>query len=142
MVVHFHFRSIYTKTVRSIIAKIPIPRNPHSSEAVKLSDGSLFISLKDKIPSTQNCPIIPNKCGRILSPTEATIAEEDAKKYKSLGKFCGKYGISRSYAINKLNLQKEKFFAEEKERIDKLSDKKKRGLIMRRLIKKDRFQSF
>lgn len=138
----FHLRSIYTKTVRSIIAKIPIPRNPHASEPLKLSDGSFFISLKDKVLSTENCPIIPNKCGRVLSPVEAKLAEEDAKKYKSLGKFCGKYGVSRSYAINRLNLQKEKFFMNEQERIEKLSDKKKRGLIIRRLIKKDRFQSF
>lgn len=135
-------RTIYTKTVRSIIAKIPIPANPQASEPVKLSDGSLFISLKEKVPSTANCPIIPNKCGRILSEAEAKEAQKDAHKFKSLGKFCGKYGVSRSYAINKLNLQKEKLVQEEKERIEKLSDNKKRGLIMRRLIRKDRFESF
>jgi len=135
-------RTIYTKTVRSIIAKIPIPANPQAGEPIKLNDGSLFISLKEKVPSTANCPIIPNKCGRILSESEAKEAQKDALKYKSIGKFCGKYGVSRSYAINKLNLQKEKLVEEEKERIEKLSDNKKRGLIMRRLIRKDRFQSF
>lgn len=135
-------RTIYTKTVRSLVAKIPIPANPQAGEPVKLSDGSLFISLKEKVPSTANCPIITHKCGRILSEAEAKLAEKDARKYKSLGKFCGKYGVSRSYAINKLKLQKEKFVEEEKERIDNLSDDKKRGLITRRLIRKDRFQSF
>jgi hypothetical protein len=135
-------RTIYTKTVRSIIAKIPIPASPHAGESIKLNDGSLFISLKEKVPSTANCPIIPNKCGRILSEAEAKDARLDSHKFKSLGKFCGKYGVSRSYAINKLNLQKEKLVQEEKERIEKMSDNKKRGLIMRRLIRKDRFESF
>lgn len=135
-------RTIYTKTVRSLIAKIPIPANPQAGEPVKLNDGSLFISLKEKVPSTANCPIIPHKCGRILTEAEAKLAEKDARKYKSLGKFCGKYGVSRSYAINKLKLQKENFVEEEKERINNLSDDKKRGLIMRRLIRRDRFQSF
>lgn len=135
-------RTIYTKTVRSIIAKIRIPANPQASEPIKLNDGSLFIFLKEKVPLTTNCPIIPNKCGRILSEAEAKEAQKDSLKYKSLGKFCGKYGVSRSYAINKLNLQKEKLVQEEKERIENLSDNRKRGLIMRRLIRKDRFQSF
>lgn len=135
-------RTIYTKTVRSIIAKIPNPINPNSSEPIKLNDGSLFISLNAKTPSTANCPIIPNKCGRILSETETLEAQKDARKYKSLGKFCGKYGVSRSFAINQLNLQKEQFVEMEQERIEKLSDKMKRGLIMRRLIRKDRFESF
>lgn len=135
-------RTIYTKTVRSIIAKIPIPANPHASAPIKLSDGSTFVSLKAKTPSTANCPIIPNKCGKILGDSEALEAEKAARKYKSIGKFCGKFGVSRSYAINKLNLQKEKLFEEERERIEKASDNIKRGLIRRRLIKKDRFQSF
>ena len=136
------FRTIYTKTVRSIIAKIPIPSNPQASEPLKLNDGSLFISLKEKAPSTATCPIILNKCGRVLTEAESKEAQKDALEFKSLGKFCGKYGVSRSYAINKLNLQKEKFVEEERKRIEKLSDNMKRGLIMRRLIRKDRFESF
>ena len=138
----FQLRSIYTKTVRSIIAKVHNPINPHSSEPIKLSDGSSFFYLKEKAPSTANCPIIPSKCGRILSESEIKIAEADARKYKSLGKFCGKYQISRSFAINQLKLQKQHFFDAEKARIDNLSDKMKKGLIMRRLIRKDRFLSF
>lgn len=135
-------RTIYTKTVRSIIAKIPNPINPNSSQPIKLNDGSLFITVNEKVPSTANCPIIPNKCGRILTEAEMIEAQKEGRKYKSLGKFCEKYGVSRSFALNQLNIQKEKFIAEERERIEKLSDKKKRGLIMRRLIRKDRFESY
>lgn len=138
----FQFRTIYTKTVRSIIAKIPNPANPNSSEGIKLNDGSLFFSINSKKPDTSNCPIIPNKCGKFMQSEEIEAAEKIASKYKSIGKFCGRFGVSRSFAINRLGCGKEKFNNEEKERIEKLSDTKKKGLIMRRLIRKDRFESF
>ena len=137
----FQFRTIYTKTVRSIAAKIPNPINPNASEPIKLNDGSLFISLNDKVLSTVNCPIVPNRCGRILTEAEIVEAQRDAQKYKSVGKFCGKYNVSRSFAINQLNLEKDKFAEEERVRIEKLSVNRKRGLIMRRLIRKNRFET-
>lgn len=135
-------RSIYTKTVRSIIARTPNPSNPYASEGIKLSDGSMFYSINEKAPDTSNCPIIPSKCGKVLTQSEIDMAERDARKYKSLGKFCGKYGVSRSFAINRLNLRKDHFEQEETLRIEKLSDVKKRGLIIKRLIRKERFKAF
>lgn len=135
-------RSIYTKTVRSLRAKIPIPESPFASAPIKLSDGSLFISLKERQPSTANCPIIPYRCGRVLSEEEEKVAQKAANKYKSVSKFCERFGVSRSFAINKLKLQKEALLEKERDRIEGLSDDKKRGLILRRLVRRERFKSF
>ena len=135
-------RTIYTKTVRSIIAKIPNPLNPNASEGIKLNDGSLFISLNSKVTDTSQCPIIPNKCGGLMPISEIEANTKIASKYNSIGKLCGRFGISRSFAINRLGCQKEKLVKEETERIDKMSDKRKRGLLIRRLIRKDRYESF
>lgn len=134
-------RTIYTKTVRSIIAKIPNPINPNASKAIKLSDGSSFISL-DNSMDTLKCPVIPNKCGDVMSLDQIESAEKIALKYTSISKICGRFKVSRSFAINRLGCQKEKLVSEEKERIEKMSDLKKRGLLMRRLIRKDRFESY
>lgn len=136
----FQLRTIYTKTVRSIIAKIPNPINPTASKGIKLSDGSSFISLNS--PDTSKCPIIPNKCGDFIPLDKIDGIQKIASKYKSIGKLCGRFKVSRSFAINRLGCQKEKLEGEEKERIEKMSDVKKRGLLMRRLIRKDRFESF
>ena len=136
------FRTIYTKTVRSIIAKIPNPINPNASEGIKLSDGSTFIILNSVAPDTFKCPIITNKCGDYMPLTEIEANEEIASKYKSIVKLCGRFGVSRSFAINRLGCQKDKFAKEEKERIEKMSDLKKRGLLIRRHIRKNRFESF
>lgn len=135
-------RTIYTKTVRSIIAKIPNPINPNASEAVKLNDGSLFISLNPNSIDTSKCPLIPNKCGNYMPVEDIKANEKLASKYKSIGKLCGRLGVSRSFVINRLGWQKEKLIKEEAERIEKMSDKRKRGLLIRRLIRKDRFDSF
>lgn len=138
----FFFRSIYTKTYRNLIAKIPVPPNPFKSAPIKLSDGSTFYSLNDNLPNTSNCPIIPNKGGEILQWWTLDEATKAAKKYKSVTKFCAKFGVSRSCAINKFKIQKEKLDLEEKERIEGLNLSHKRGLVMRRLTRQDRFRSF
>lgn len=135
-------RSIYTKTVRSIRARAPMPPSPYASQTpVKLDDGSLIFNLKERLPSTENCPVIPCKMGRVLSPTEQVNLTISNKN--TLSKLAKELNLSRSFIISRQSPEKrEQLRAEEQARIDKLSVRQKKGLLIRRMIRIDRFKSF
>ncbi len=134
-------RSIYTKTVRSIRARAPMPENLYASKTPeKLCDGSLAFDLKANAPKPQsylNCPSIPCRSGRVLQNFDDlnfTISNKN-----TLGKLAKKLNLSRSFIISRQSQEKrEQLRAEEQARIDKLSVRQKKGLLIRRLIRLDR----
>jgi hypothetical protein len=138
-------RSIYTKTVRSIRARAKMPENVYASRTPeKLPDGSLIFDLKAnalKPESYANCPTIPCRSGRVLGTfddTNFTISNKN-----SLTKLSKQLNLSRSFLISRQSPEKrEQLRAEEEARIEKLSVRQKKGLLMRRLISLDRMSNF
>ena len=138
-------RTIYTKTVRSIRARAPMPENLYASKTPeKLPDGSLVFDLKANAPKPEsyaNCPTIPCRSGRVLSSFDGinfTISNKN-----TLSKLSKQLNLSRSFIISRQSSEKrEQLRAEEQARIDKLSVRQKKGLLIRRLIRLDRLSNF
>ena len=119
-----------------------MPPSPYASTSpVKLDDGSLLFNLKERVPSTENCPVIPCRMGRVLSPAEQVNLAISNKN--TLSKLAKKLNLSRSFIISRQSQEKrDQLRAEEDARIEKLSVRQKKGLLIRRLIRVDRFKSF
>lgn len=140
-------RTIYTKTYRSIMARVPNPPSAHAAPPVRLSDGSLFVALKTHAPSTASCPIVPSRVGRVMTVAEAEEARAKhaaSAKKRTIQQLCKRYNVSRSYVLHNLLSPEERDAerAREQQRIDKLNTTGKRGLLMRRMIQQDRFRSW
>lgn len=135
-------RSIYTKTVRSIRARGPMPENLYASKTPeKLPGGSLLVDLKQNVPSTDKCPIIPCRTGRVLAGSSAEVNMRITNK-NTLSKLAKQLNLSRSFIISQQSPEvREKLRADEQARIDKLSVRQKKGLLIRRLIRLDRLSS-
>lgn len=138
-------RSIYTKTVRSIRARAQMPENLYASKTPeKLPDGSLIFDLKAHAPKPEsyaNCPTIPCRSGRVLGNLDGmnfTISNKN-----SLTKLSKQLNLSRSFLISRQSPEiREQLRADEQARIDKLSVRQKKGLLMRRLVRLDRMSNF
>jgi len=140
-------RLIYTKTVRSLIAKVPNPPSPYASSPVKLSDGSHMIHETAIKPTYKSCPKIACKAGRVLSESELHEAIQkranNPQKW-TISRLCARHNVSRSYVINRILSEDDRNAVrlKEQERIAQLSMNKKRGLVVHRLIRLNRFRSW
>jgi hypothetical protein len=140
-------RLIYTKTVRSIVARIPNPPSAFASEPLKLQDGSLLTNLKANLPSTKSCPRLSSRVGSVL--TQAEIDEAIQKRAGNprkwtINRLCKRYNASRSFVIHRIlsSEEREAEWQREQERVEGLSMNRKKGLLVRYLTRQDRFRSW
>lgn len=140
-------RLIYTKTVRSLIAKVPNPPSPYASRPVKLSDGSVIVDEMAARPSYKSCPKIACRAGRVLTASELQEAVQKRANNPdkwTVKRLCDRHQISRSYVINNVLSAADRAALREKEqeRVAGLSLNGKRGLLVHRYIRLNRFRSW